>query len=121
MTNAKQDVECLSRDRPVTLGERLKCFGDRIREIDERLLDRLTGGQDLGFVENYIRGQFGIIVKLEGCREANRKFWAVSLHSGVGQVDDRTILRNRAEFAKLSDTHGRDEQSMFVDIVQLAD
>ena len=60
--------------------ERLRHFRDGFCEIDERLKDRLTGWQNLRFVENYIHGQFSIVVKLAdpGDRDPDIRRQAVS-------------------------------------------
>lgn len=112
------------RDRPANLEEgvpeRLDRLGCRLFQINERFLDRLSGWEDLGFVENYVRGQFSIIIKFAGRGEPKGHFWAVGLDSAVGQINDGTVLRGRDELAKPSYRHGRQEQSVFVDIVELA-
>jgi len=118
MTDRLAQLVSLFEEEP---SERLDDLLRRLREIDQRFQDRLTGRNILGFVEGYIHGNFGIVVQLEGRGEAKGQGWAVSIESAVGKIDDRSILTSRYKLSELGDGQAGNQEPVLVDVVELAD
>ena len=126
LTKAPQNVEAEPRDRPdleANLDEGFfelsDQFADRVRQIDKRFNDRLSG-EKIRFVEDYINNRFGLVIRCHRAGERDGEWLALCVDADSGKNGvSAAIGSNTGEpVFKLNEMRNNQQEPMLVDIVE---